>query len=75
MEELRRFTYLGWTLVDIEDEISYYEAALEDPDEYDTDPETAQNELERFLRKKSELLEAYEAQRIPPVDYEDGTWV
>jgi hypothetical protein len=70
-----RFSYNGWYFADIEAELVYWEDALGAPEEYDTNEEYAQEQVDMYSNLRGLFEAAYEAQRTDKVNYEDGTWV
>jgi hypothetical protein len=70
-----RFCFEGWYYGDILGEIQYWEDALNDPEDYDTTIEYAQEQIEIWEKTRDRFEAAFEAQRTDKVDYEDGTWV
>ena len=75
MDNIHSFKFNGYYYADIVAEISYWEDAVEDPEEYEVDPDVASDELNAWLNLKTRFVEAFDKQRPSKVDYEDGTWV
>jgi hypothetical protein len=70
-----RYCYNGWYFADLEAELAYWQDALNEPEEYDTNEEYAQEQLDVYRTLSENFEKAYEAQRTDKVNYEDGTWV
>ncbi len=70
-----RFVFEGWWIGDIESEIRYWEEAMDNPDEYDTNVEYCEEQVVQYKVLLERAEKAYEAQRTDKVDYNDGTWV
>ena len=75
MDDIHSFKFSGYYYTDILTEIGYWEDAVEDPEEYEVDPDVASDELNGWLALKVRFVEAFDKQRPSKVDYEDGTWV